>query len=281
MSFAILSSISLAQLGEEGRWFSLELVDGKQMVAQVFSEEDDSYVVSLGGKVFSVAKTAVRKIEPASSDVTGEGNDPRNEKLRAAIEAMAKEDNGEVLRAYSLLLEEFPASRPFIHRALGHSSSRVRALALKLLGERGAVAEDLKAVTVKLSDDTPSVRLAAVMAVRSIGREGLPELVTYLREERVANNLKMAIKTFQVWKDQRAIAPLVVLLRDQPDSGVRSFIACALHTLTGQDFGQDAGAWASYLTEEMLHKDARRLLEIGSELSSPPETSAEDGSRKE
>ncbi len=258
---AWLSSIVFLLAGEEGKWYDLELDDGKRMVAQFRAEEEDAYTFSFEGDVLSIEKSAIRKMEPSSRTGDGRPVTPEEERIRVAVEGLASEGSDEVLRAYRLLSRVFPSSRPSIHHALTHRSPRVRALAVKLLGERGTAREDLEAAAGRLSDEKSSVRLAAVMALRALGGEGLPDLVRYLPTETVPNNRKMAVKTLQVWRDRRAVAPLVDLLAKETEAGVRTFIAGALETLTGQSFGQDANAWTAYCIEETRRQEMKRILE--------------------
>jgi HEAT repeat protein len=202
---------------------------------------------------------------PAPPQAGGGGAGPEgpltDEAIRDAIEVMALDDDRMVASAYRSLRRGFPAGRALIHEASRHQSPRVRALCLKLLGERGAAKDDLRVVADRLSDEKAPVRLAAGKALRTLGPEGLPDLITYLPSEREPNIRKMAIQTLKDWRDQRAVAPLVGLLDKEPDHGVRRFIVGSLETLTHQNLGDNSRAWRDYLSQDKFNGEVLHQME--------------------
>jgi hypothetical protein len=287
---ALAVMVRAALAGEEPGWYRVELSSGSELTARLVMEDEEFYVLNFQGAVLRVEKSGVLKIErlsapragPREADPAPEGRAGKappgpepvpgadregppqpgegaenEEALRDAVEALASTDDEEVTRSYRLLARDFKAGSPFLRLALSHQSPRVRNLAVKLLGEQGTAKDDLAAVSGRLADDRPEVRLAAIMAVRALGAAGFSKMAECLESETVPNNRKMAVKTFQRWRDRRAVAPLVERLAHEPDGGVRGFIAVALESLTGQKLGQDPEAWAAYLSEE----EGRRGLE--------------------
>jgi len=277
--------------GEEPGWYRVQLADSTFLTARLLNEEGNYYVFSFEGAVLRVEKKNVRGMQrltgpeneaaapkapekgpskaPRSTkagdkaDKGKEVDQARADQIRNAVESLG--EAGNVEKAYQSLSKDFEEARPFLHAALSHQSPRVRTLATKLLGEKGAADEDLVPVAGRLADPRPEVRLAATMAVRALGPKGLQALVEYLDKENVPNNRKMAVKTFQRWNDPRAVAPLVERLSREKDKGVQGFIEVALESLTGKKLGRDPQAWAAYLTEEERHRELDKLTE-------PPES---------
>jgi HEAT repeat protein len=188
-----------------------------------------------------------------------------NEKLWSVVEMLASRENRTVQQAYQYLSKNFSYARPLLYRAINHENPRVRRLSLKLLGEDGTAAVDLREIARGLKDPEDSVRLAAIMAVRALGPEGMPYMVWCLEREREPNLRKMVARTFYFWEDFRAVAPLADRLGREPNRGVRNYIVVALESLTKQKLGQDAEAWSAYLLEERRRQEAERIVRSRSE----------------
>ena len=75
-------------------------------------------------------------------------------------------DPRRIVRATLVLRKGFPRSRSFILKAMKSRSTKVRALAVKIVGEVGDPEADLEIAVQALTDPAPPVRLAAVMAIR-------------------------------------------------------------------------------------------------------------------
>jgi HEAT repeat protein len=162
--------------------------------------------------------------------------------------------------AMALLRKGFPASRPVLVECVKKASPGARCFALQVLGEQGEAAKDLEVVSKALRDSSKRVRLAAVMAIRRLGKEGFPALKEYLLWEPEPNNKKMAIKTLQTWGD-RAVVPLLVhLLRKEEEKTVRNFLVTALEALSGKQLGDNADAWESYANDQSVKEQAKILL---------------------
>jgi len=264
--------------GQAPGWYRVELAaGGEPLTVKLVSEEPEVFVLSFEGSILRVEKKAVKTIKrialpedgQAAPDAGKAGNPaagagraqakdaggrakasgkrPSDAALRDAVELLASTDEAASGRAYRLLTQEFGAARPHLHRALKHGNSRVRMMAVKLLGEKGSVKEDLLAAGTRLSDPEAQVRRAAVGALRALGNAGLPALVRYLETESVASNRKAAVQTLKIWNDAQAVGPLVHLLARERDAGVKNFAILALESLTGQKYGKDLAAWQAYL----------------------------------
>lgn len=262
--------------GQEPGWYVIVLEGGESLTARLVEEEGDYYVVNFQGNVIRISRAGVKRLqrvskaqglEPAhggaaapAAQPEGEGPDSgKEEALRDAIESLASADRAVVDRSYKLLGEELAPARPLLHLALTHRAYRVRVMAVKLLGEKGTSAEDSKAITARLGDDHQAVRLAAVMALRALGPDGLPAIIDYLETESVPNNRKMAVKNLHHWNDQRAVAPLVDRLNREEHEGVRGFIFTALEALTRKKLGHDVVAWTAYLCDRQDRRELERL----------------------
>lgn len=289
-SVLILALPTLAGAGEETRWYRVELKSGQDFTGRYMSDEKDFHVFSFQGETLRVAKNEVKSLTPLGrspgtpagasaagedpkgdgAEITaGDGPEPKrgkglvtDDQLRDAIEELSAQNDDAVQSAYRLLSANFEDARPFIHLALSHQSSRVRKLSVKLLGEKGTAQDDLKWTVKMLSDDKPMVRLAAVLAIRTLGPDGYLELIKYLETEIEPNNRKLAVKTFQQWREVRAVAPLISRLQHEPDEGVRNFIAVALEFLTRKSLGTDANAWSEYLANDQEQKNLQKILEM-------------------
>jgi hypothetical protein len=236
-------------------WYRVELADRRTLTMKILSEEEDVFLGSFQGTSLSLSKAELRSLRSLESlwketKDTRDGLPPEVEaRVREAFEQLATHDKEDALEAFKILETEFPASRSLVHEALRHRNARVRKLSVKLLGERGEAEKDTAKLEPILRDSEPTVRLAAVMAIRALGREGMhgkKSLQEYLRFEPVANNRKAAVKTFERWKDRDSSDFLIGLLVDERDSGVRYFIRNALKYLTKVDFGDNTAAWLQF-----------------------------------
>ena len=272
---------ALPSAAQEARWCTVELRGGERFTARLVSEEADSYLLTYQGLPLRVPRSRVVRMErpvppqatvlakarawagmtaPAAPPPVPRGSkSPSGEELQDALETLASADDGAVLDAFRTLSESFPGTRALIHAALSHRSPRVRTLAVKLLGEKGSVEDDLDRILPSLDDARPEVRLAAVRAVRELGPSGLPALLKSIPGEEEAGIRKLAVKTIEHWRDRRALGPLVERLAAEPDQGCRGFIVSALETIAGVRLGADPQAWETFLMEDRLANDAKRL----------------------
>ncbi len=281
--------------GEDPRWYLVEFSSGEHLSARFIAEEKDFYIFNFQGAPLVVAKSGILKLIPlsdpgaAASTTSGfssapldrapaEGpagvpakeasgsavprKGPSEDALRDTLEMLGSVDDRAVAAAYRSLTKSFSAARPLLHEAVRHQNPRVRTRSLKLLGECGTPGQDLKVVADLLSDAKAQVRLAAGKALRALGPEGLPGLLSYLPGEREPSNRKMAIQTLKEWRDRRAVAPLVGLLEREPDRGVRSFIVVALEALTRQKLGADVKAWQDYISRDHAEGEVLHQMEM-------------------
>lgn len=178
---------------------------------------------------------------------------------RAAETLSSSSDKGALFQAMQVLRREFPATRPFLEESSRGGSARVRAFCVRVLGERGTVAEDLATVERGLSDPAVSVRLAALAAVGRLGPEGYPALAGALKAEVEPRLRRTAVATLERWREPRAVALLVGLLEQEEDPLVLPAIVRALQATTGKRLGGDAAAWRALLAAEETSTRNRKL----------------------
>lgn len=185
----------------------------------------------------------------------------RYEKALARLERST--DVQGMVGAMKVLREGFPGSRGVLHRCVERGSVKTRGFALQVLGERGEAARDLDVVVKALEDHDKRIRLAAIMALRSLGQEkgeGLEALRKHLPGETDPNNRKMLVKAFQYAADEDAVPVLIRTLGREKEKGVKNFIIIALEAITGKKLGDDVEAWQNWLEVEMLKKQAEKLI---------------------
>lgn len=200
----------------------------------------------------------------AARSEESEGDRRRDAEFRAAVRTIdVATDTGAILGALEVLREGFPESRNVLHECVAAGTVKTKAYALRILGEEGEVEEDLEVVAEGLNDPDERVRLAAVMAVRRLGKDGMDALLGCLRTDASANNRKMAIKALQHWADKECVGPLVELLKKERDDGVRAFAFTALRVVTRMKFGDDLEAWEKYADHLAVQKQAQDLLRKG------------------
>lgn len=220
----------------------------------------------------SLAPSSLRQAGVPSTTVD---NDPRSAeketKLRRFKEAIARLGSTsrmpEIKRNMEVLRDGFPDSRPVLVAAAKRSTARVRALAIKLLGDHGNVEDDLDVVAGGLADEASSVRMAAVMALRRLGKDGAPAILGHLPREREPNIRKMAVTNLKAWGDPDAIPPLARSLRTERDRGVRKHTVRALRSLSGRIYGDDTDAWIACAEEYLFQKNEKRILDYTRSLS--------------
>lgn len=202
----------------------------------------------------ATARTEVPPREPTEEET---------ERFREAFRQIdATTEVPRLTAAMATLREAYPLSRAVIVEMAVAGSPKSRTFAIQILGEYGTAAEDLPVVTPALQSARAGTRLAAVMAIRKLGKEGFRALVAYLPNETVDNNKKMAIKTLQQWEDPQAMPILITLLRREKDLGVRNFLATALCVLSKEDFGQDADRWQEYWNTKQRQEQAAALKQL-------------------
>jgi hypothetical protein len=202
---------------------------------------------------------------PAERDSEESEADRRREaEFRTAVRSIdVSTDTGTILGALEVLRDGFPESRQVLHECVAAGTVKTKAYALRLLGEVGSVEDDLDVVEEGLRDLDERVRLAAVMAIRKLGKDGLDALLACLKADRSVNNRKMAIKTLQHWAEKDCVAPLVDLLKSEKDEGVRAFGFTALRVITRMKFGDDLVAWQEYADHLAVQRQAQDLMEKG------------------
>ena len=184
--------------------------------------------------------------------------------FRAAIKRLeAGRRPREFLGPMKVLREGFPRSRRVLHDAVATGSVKVKCFAIQILGDLGVAKKDLEVVETGLAHSDERVRLAAIMAIQRLGKDGLDAMLAHLPRETRANNRKMTIKTLQRWGVEEAVPDLAGVLKREEDKGVRNFAVRALQVLTGQRIGDDPKAWAEYVETIKLQEQALELLDGG------------------
>ncbi len=197
--------------------------------------------------------------QPTQTENTGKELD----RFRAAIATL--DSSGEtqpILRAMETLRTGYPQCRPVLLDCFNTESVQLKCFALQVLGEQGAGADDIEVVSRSLRDQKPRIRLAAIMALRRLGKGGYEALAAYFPGETDNNNKKMAAKTFQVWNTEEALPLLVKSLEREKEKTVRNFFVTALESLTHCKLGDDPSAWKTYLESLRLKEQARELKNI-------------------
>jgi HEAT repeat protein len=178
---------------------------------------------------------------------------------RAALDVLRRSsDTAKLAAALKTLGDGYPESRPALVESISKESPRVRALAIKVLGQEGEAEKDLPLITRALADRHRRVRLAAVMALERFLPASFEDLVHHIPNEKEPNNRKMAIVVLERWGNGKAIPYLVRWLELEEDAGVRKFCTRALETLTGEKLGDSARAWRDYLEARRLREAARK-----------------------
>jgi HEAT repeat protein len=182
------------------------------------------------------------------------------ESFQAAMKVIATSmDTNDLVEAMAVLRKGYPQSRPVLVDAVEKGAVKTKTFAIQVLGEHGKAEVDMPIVVPTLKDSREKVRLAAVMAIRRLGKTGLKAMLEYLPREESANNRKMAIKTLQQWNDLSACPPLVRMLKTEKDEGVQSFIVTALEFMTRKKLGNDVGAWEAYIEQKALNEQFEQL----------------------
>jgi HEAT repeat protein len=156
----------------------------------------------------------------------------REERIAAAIEAMASDDSAQVAKAQTTLRELGAAATvPALARALGHADPRVRNGAGQVLWSFGPTAKEaVPALAVALADSEPGVRLSAAMSLEAMGpeaRQAVPALVLALGDS--DGNVRLwAVKALgAVGRDARSALPALTRtarhdsLRQAADDAIR------------------------------------------------------------
>ena len=180
-------------------------------------------------------------------------------------------DVGEMKRYLKILSDGLPDARPVLVAGARQSSSpRLRALALKLLGDHGEAKTDLEVVAEGLRDRVSSVRMAAVMALRRLGEPAFQVTLRHLPSEVEPNIRKMVVRNLKILGNPAAILPLASSLRKEKHRGVRKYTVRALRSLSGEMFGDDADTWVSFAEDYVYRKNAERIVEHARSLRKQP-----------
>ncbi len=199
-------------------------------------------------------------------------DDEKMRRYEEALDQLATADDVRAMKRYLKILSDgFPASRPVLVEAARRSSSpRLRALALKLLGDHGEAKTDLEVVAEGLRDRVSSVRMAAVMALRRLGEPAFQVTLRHLPREVEPNIRKMIVRNLKILGNPAAILPLARSLRNEKHRGVRKYTVRALRSLSGETFGDDADTWVSFAEDYVDRKNAERILEYTRSLQKQP-----------
>ena len=220
------------------------------------------FIARFEGTAVEISKNQVHELTSIADRQRGEKRTLSVEDeiaVRDAIERLGTADSKGAFRSFAEISKRFPKCRPIVHEKLSHRVNRVRKLLVKLLGENGGAANDLEAVKPLLADSQTTVRLAAVVAVRHLGADGMDAIVEFLEQEPVENNRKAGVKTLERWGDPRAVGPLVQLMENETERKVRVFIANALKYLTKKSFGDDPVAWRNYFDRKTQKENLKQI----------------------
>jgi hypothetical protein len=155
--------------------------------------------------------------------------------------------------------EGFPQSRPVLVEALEGRSVRGVLFALRILGQRGDPGKDLEAMKRALLHPRPVVRLAAVTAIRSLGKEGLAAVEACLERDPDPKVRRLAVQVLEGWADPRSLPSLVGRLAREEEDSVRRQIVSALQAMTGKTLGDDREAWETLLEDSSMTGQADRI----------------------
>ena len=191
-------------------------------------------VVALSDKATGVVYAAVRALglflDPKTADPLA--------KLLTHAEANVRTETAIVLGQ----LDDRRATQPLIAllKADGNTPNRV-AEVLGTLGDPAAV-EPLCAFL-------PGSKVK-VIPIIALGQLRDPRAIDTLVKEFGNHNVQHAIRALKAIGDKRAVPPLITLLRDRSTPSFYppecSVAVDALKSITGQDFGLDAGKWAAW-----------------------------------
>lgn len=221
----------------------------------------------------SVDRSKPAAIEESNIKRLGDSDEERRRRRRfkkALAGLDSAPDATELKRHLDVLGRDFADARPVLVKAAKQGTPRVRALVMKLFGDHGKVDDDLDTVVRGLDDQSPTVRMAAVAAVRRMGKEGSRALLRLLPRERESGIRKMAVRTLKMWKDPDAIPPLARLLSTEKHPGVRKHMIRALEWLSGKRYGDDTKAWLAFAEEYLYQKNEKRILEYSRSLPDEP-----------
>jgi hypothetical protein len=172
--------------------------------------------------------------------ITSPSRGPRNEPLLKAS------DCGPILRA---LVAFGPAARPYVIARTSDGDPKVRAWAVRLLGELGgrpaAVAISQRVVLDRDAEVKRASHLACQLLYRDLEsaqalRQAL--LTTAFDKQAVITQRLAAIDALTDLRDVQAIPSLIELLSD-PNPGAAAGAGQALVVLARQDFGHDQKKW--------------------------------------
>jgi len=129
---------------------------------------------------------------------------------------------------------------------LGRASGTVRADVIA--GISGLGKQDAwKSIAPYLRDSDSGVRAAAALGIMNLGpTDAAGDIVDALVLERDRLARVYLAGAAQKLKAAKAVEPLVEWMND-PDQDIRRIASLALQTITGQNFGLDAGKWAEWL----------------------------------
>lgn len=284
------SQYSTSAADSEGLFYkALEESDGfLSKIVEIFGEVYGSqfFVAALQDHVAGVIETAIRELnrvdeaglqslldahpvgleqlkmgfESKNSEVRkgtvrmlGIINDPRT--IEVLMVALADTDPEVAARAQAILKEQGEEALDDLIAAFKNKNPYVRSRAAEVVGAIHT-ARSIEDVCVALQDHEPLVRMTAASAIEQMGEtavNAVESLILALQD----NDWKVrerVVKALGATKDIRAVAPLIVILKDDPTDAVPKSVIEALQKITNQSFGDDHEAWETWWENSMGNK---------------------------
>lgn len=242
-------------------WYRATLKSGEAIQVKILRKRGEYFDCQLGGTVLELHRSQLATLDPLSA-----GSSKADEALRDAVSDLGDTNRRTWLNARARLRKAFPDSRDVLTEALSNHESRIRVLAVQILGEEGKADEDGDLVARMFRDSNESVRRAAIFALRALGpfEKGKKALLGLIDREAEANLKKAAVKTLERWKARELAGDLVTRMEFEEDRGVRKFMGQALAYFLEVDFGDDVEAWRKHYDRVSGAEDARRqrLIEM-------------------
>ena len=188
----------------------------------------------------SVAEWFEGVMPPNPGEVARDAINPYDPDLRRrSVELLSTADWGgeePYLELYRLLVDD--------------PDPTVRAAALSALARHGTAADASHVVPYLRSDGNKPVRWAAARALQRLHHpDAVGPLLSGLREDPEANVRMVCANALAQYRQPKVFQGLLGALNDD-DFAVVQESRVALNTLTGQDFGDDTGAWLRWSEDQ-------------------------------
>jgi hypothetical protein len=133
----------------------------------------------------------------------------------------------------------------------------VRAAALSALGRHGTGDDVVRVVPYLRSDKSKLVRWSAARALQRLQHpDAVAPLLSVLREDPEANVRMACANALGQYRQPKVFQGLIGAIKDENFAVVQES-RISLNTLTGQDFGEDTGAWLRWSEDQQnLFADA-------------------------